>query len=55
MKKFGTPIAAGPGTANENVGFAGEGTPPASRNGGNGGGGPGGAALPGLLLFPLPP
>jgi hypothetical protein len=52
MKKFGTPIAAGPGTENENVGFAGEGTPPASRNGGNGGGG---APLPGWLLWPLPP
>jgi hypothetical protein len=29
MKKFGTPIGAGPGSANENVGFAGVGTPPA--------------------------
>jgi hypothetical protein len=28
MKKFGTPIGAGPGSANENVGFAAVGTPP---------------------------
>jgi hypothetical protein len=28
MKKFGTPIGAGPGRAKENVGFAGVGTPP---------------------------
>jgi hypothetical protein len=27
MKKFGTPIGAGPGSANENVGFDGVGTP----------------------------
>lgn len=27
MKKFGTPSGAGPGKANENVGFAGVGTP----------------------------
>ena len=27
MKKFGTPNGAGPGNANENVGFAGVGTP----------------------------
>jgi hypothetical protein len=27
MKKLGTPIGAGPGNANENVGFVGVGTP----------------------------
>ena len=27
MKKFGTPIGAGPGNANEKVGFAAVGTP----------------------------
>jgi hypothetical protein len=31
MKKFGTPIGAGPGSANENVGFAAVGTPLAER------------------------
>jgi hypothetical protein len=34
MKKFGTPIGAGPGNANENVGFDGVGTPPAPVGGG---------------------
>jgi len=29
MKKFGTPIGAGPGVASEKVGFSGVGTPPA--------------------------
>jgi hypothetical protein len=47
MKKFGTPIAAGPGNANEKVGFDAEGTPPAVREGG----GAGGAALAGWLLL----
>jgi hypothetical protein len=28
MKKFGTPIGAGPGNANENVGLEDDGTPP---------------------------
>jgi hypothetical protein len=28
MKKFGTPIGAGPGSESENVGFDGVGTPP---------------------------
>jgi hypothetical protein len=32
MKKFGTPIGAAPGNANENVGFDAFGTPPAPRN-----------------------
>jgi hypothetical protein len=31
MKKFGTPNGAGPGNANEYVGFAADGTPPADR------------------------
>jgi hypothetical protein len=31
MKKFGTPIGAGPGNANENVGFDDVGTPPKPR------------------------
>src|SRR5205085_2656346 len=34
MKKFGTPIGAGPGSANENVGFDGVGTPPGPIVGG---------------------
>ena len=34
MKKLGTPIGAGPGSAKENVGFAGVGTPPLPRGGG---------------------
>jgi hypothetical protein len=34
MKKFGTPIGAAPGSANENVGFDGVGTPPAPVFGG---------------------
>ena len=33
MKKFGTPIGAGPGSAKENVGSAGVGTPPGARRG----------------------
>jgi hypothetical protein len=33
MKKFGTPIGAGPGSARENVGFDAVGTPPVPRNG----------------------
>jgi hypothetical protein len=41
MKKFGTPIGAGPGSANENVGLAGVGMPLLVR----GGGGVGGAAF----------
>jgi hypothetical protein len=32
MKKFGTPNGAGPGSANEYVGFNGDGTPPFPRN-----------------------
>jgi hypothetical protein len=36
MKKFGTPIGAGPGSASENVGFPADGTPPEPRNGGLG-------------------
>jgi hypothetical protein len=32
MKKFGTPNGAGPGNANANVGFNGDGTPPLPRN-----------------------
>jgi hypothetical protein len=31
MKKFGTPSGAGPGNENANVGFDGDGTPPAPR------------------------
>src|SRR5437870_445121 len=42
MKKFGTPIGAGPGRANENVGLAGVGTPPFVRGCGAGFGLPGG-------------
>src|SRR5919109_1202299 len=38
MKKFGTPIGAGPGSANENVGLAGVGTPLLVRGGGGVGG-----------------
>jgi hypothetical protein len=34
MKKFGTPNGAGPGSANENVGFDGVGTPPEPAGGG---------------------
>src|SRR3954447_17678996 len=33
MKKFGAPIGAGPGGANEKVGLAGVGTPPFRRSG----------------------
>jgi hypothetical protein len=44
MKKFGTPIGAGPGSANENVGFDGVGTPPL----------PCGEVWLGLLDFPWP-
>jgi hypothetical protein len=32
MKKFGTPIGAGPGNEKLNVGFDGVGTPPPDRN-----------------------
>jgi hypothetical protein len=32
MKKFGTPIGAAPGNANENVGFDADGTPPEPRS-----------------------
>ena len=32
MKKFGTPIGAGPGSANEKVGFDDDGTPPEPRS-----------------------
>jgi hypothetical protein len=32
MKKFGTPIGAGPGNAKLNVGFDADGTPPEPRN-----------------------
>ena len=32
MKKFGTPIAAGPGVASENVGLAGVGAPSLLRS-----------------------
>jgi hypothetical protein len=42
MKKFGTPIGAAPGSANENVGLAGVGTP-LGVTGGGGVGGLGGA------------
>jgi hypothetical protein len=52
MKKFGTPIAAGPGKENEKVGFEGEGTPPGLRGGG-GGAGPAFAVW--LVLVALPP
>jgi hypothetical protein len=34
MKKFGTPIGAAPGSANEKVGFDGVGTPPGPVFGG---------------------
>ena len=34
MKKFGTPSGAGPGSANENVGFAAVGTPVTVADGG---------------------
>jgi hypothetical protein len=34
MKKFGTPIGAGPGSENEKVGLAGVGTSPAPMPGG---------------------
>ena len=47
MKKFGTPIAAGPGSENEKVGFDGEGTPPEPR----GAGGAGAPAFAGLLFL----
>jgi hypothetical protein len=42
MKKFGTPIGAGPGTENEKLGLDGVGTPFAV----NGGGGCGGFDCP---------
>jgi hypothetical protein len=42
MKKFGTPSGAGPGSANEKVGFAGVGTP-----------GPVGPDVDGLTPFAL--
>lgn len=38
MKKFGTPIGAGPGRAYEKVGFDGVGTPPLVAGGGGAGG-----------------
>jgi hypothetical protein len=34
MKKFGTPMGAGPGSANEKVGLDGVGTPPLVTGGG---------------------
>ncbi len=45
MKKFGTPIAAGPGSENEKVGLDGVGTPPGPMYAG-GFGGAGGFTLP---------
>ena len=53
IKKFGTPIAAGPGSANENVGFDAEGVP-SGRRGGGGAGGPEVAGWLLLVLLPLP-
>jgi hypothetical protein len=56
MKKFGTPIGAGPGRAKENVGFAAVGTPPADRGGGGalfGWAGP--EPLPGAAFRCAPP
>src|SRR5947209_503080 len=47
MKKFGTPIGAGPGRANEKVGLAGVGTPPLVA----GGGGVGAIFLFGFCFF----
>src|SRR5437660_2384822 len=49
MKKLGTPIGAGPGSANEKVGLAGVGTPLLVT----GGGGVGGLAFFGLAFFGL--
>lgn len=48
MKKFGTPICAGPGTENEKVGLAGVGTPPPPR----GAAGVEGAVVAGLGALP---
>jgi hypothetical protein len=47
MKKFGTPIGAGPGRAKEKVGLAGVGTPPLVA----GGGGVGAFFLFGFFFF----
>ena len=49
MKKFGTPIGAAPGSANENVGFDDEGVPPAPRSEGVLVG-----VVAGLVLLPPP-
>ena len=44
MKKLGTPIGAGPGSAKEKLGFEGVGTPPLVRWGG-------GEELAGFFFF----
>jgi hypothetical protein len=54
MKKFGTPIGAGPGNANENVGFDGVGAPVPARNGDTPLRKPLGAAVPGLTVTDFP-
>ena len=53
MKKFGTPTWAGPGVANDTVGFAAVGAPPGVRSTGWAGAGAFGAV--GLACPPAPP